>query len=59
MNMNNKSLFLLFLFSLFFSCGKQAAMPEETDADLMLTDSLRQVVSVDTVRRMPLNNELF
>ncbi len=59
MNMNNKSLFLLFLFSLFFSCGKQAAMPEETDADLMLTDSLRQVVSVDTVRRMPLNNELL
>ena len=58
-NMNKKTLFLLFLFPLFFSCGKQAAMPEQTSTDLMLTDSLRQVISVDTVRRTPLNNELL
>ena len=58
-NMNKKTLFLLFLFPLFFSCGKQASMPEQTSTGLMLTDSLRQVVSVDTVRRTPLNDELL
>ena len=57
--MNKKTLFLLFLFPLFFSCGKQASMPEQTSTGLMLTDSLRQVVSVDTVRRTPLNDELL
>ena len=59
MNMNKKNLFLLFLFPLFFSCGNRAAMPKETDAGLMLTDSLRQVVSVDTVRKTSLNDELL
>ena len=34
-------------------------MPKETDAGLMLTDSLRQVVSVDTVRKTSLNDELL
>lgn len=59
MNMNKKNLFLLILFPLFLSCGNPTAMPKETNTGLMLTDSLRQVVSVDTVRKTPLSDELL
>lgn len=59
MNMNKNSFLSIFLLALFVSCGRQAAAPEEASAGLMLTDSLRQVVSVDTVRKMPLNDELL
>ena len=57
--MNKKTLFLLFLFALFFSCSKQAAMPEQTSTDLLLTDSLRHLLSVETVSRTPLNTEFL
>lgn len=57
--MNKNNIFILLLFPLLAACGKQAVVQEEAAAGLMLTDSLRQVISIDTVRETPLNNELL
>lgn len=56
--MKNKELVVFALFlPLLGACGSQTAKEEEAPAQLMLTDSLRQVVSVDTVRMAPLSDE--
>lgn len=56
--MKNKELPIFALFLLLLgACGKQTAKEEEAPVRLILTDSLRQVVSVDTVRMAPLNDE--
>ena len=58
--MKNKDLIVFaLLLPLLGACGKQAVKEEEALKQLMLTDSLLQVVSVDTVRITLLNNELL
>lgn len=59
--MKNKNLLTLALIlPLFASCGKQTAVTDDTAASgLMLTDSLRKVITIDTVHEAGLNNELL
>lgn len=58
--MNNKHLLpIVLFFPVLVACGKQVKVEEDAPERLMLTDSLRQVVSVDTVREVPLKNELL
>ena len=57
--MNKNNLLIILLLPLFASCGKQAAVQEKAADGLMLTDSLQQVISIDTVRETALNNELL
>ncbi|MBC8601335.1 efflux RND transporter periplasmic adaptor subunit [Parabacteroides acidifaciens] len=57
--MNKNNLLIILLLPLFASCGKQVAVQEKAADGLMLTDSLQQVISIDTVRETALNNELL
>lgn len=57
--MNKNLITLFFPVLLLAACGKQASVQEEPKEQLALTDSLRKVVTVDTVRETTLNNELL
>ena len=58
--MKKKNLWVFaFLLPLLGACGKQAVQNEEDTKQLVLTDSLLNVISVDTVRNTVMNDELL
>lgn len=57
--MNKNCIALALLLPLLGACGKQAAVEDDGPAPLMLTDSLRQIVTIDTAHVTDLNNELL
>lgn len=57
--MTNKNLLIfLLLFPLLCGCGKQT-VKQESIQQILLTDSLKQIVSIDTVQEVIPNNELL
>lgn len=57
--MNKKLLSFTLLIPLLCSCGKQASTTGSPGDHLLLNDSLRNIVSLDTVRDMSLSDELL
>lgn len=57
--MNKNLIAYALLFPLICSCGKQVSSPESRQERLLLDDSLRNIISLDTVRDRSLSDELL